>query len=306
MRVAIAGGTGFVGTYLVEALLAQGHSPAVLVRPGSEHKVYKASDCDLITGDINLIGDVVQLLKNCEVAIYNIGILRERRSLGIRFDSLQYQGLVRFADAAKGCRVKRLMLMSANGARANGSPYQDTKYRAEQYALNSGMHVTVFRPSVIFGDPRGAMEIATQLQRDMILSPLPAVGFFNAFGSNRGEFCLSPVHVEDVASAFVNALDDASTVGNTYTLAGPEAITWKEMLRRIAEASGRKKWIMPVPIELMRIVASFLDSIPAFPVTRDQLTMLAEGNTGSADDITALIGQPPRAFDRQNLAYLAN
>ena len=116
---------------------------------------------------------------------------------------------------------------------------------------------------------------------------------------------MSPVHVEDVADAFARALGDSSTIGETYTLAGPEDLSWQEMLRRVAAAAGRDKWIVPMPLELMKLAAALLDGIPAFPVTRDQLTMLAEGNTGDSREIAALIGREPRAFEQQNLSYLA-
>lgn len=304
MRVAIVGGTGFCGAYLVEALLERGHTPVLLVRPGSEDKIRRPTDCDLMAGDVEVIGDLVNLLKNCEAVIYTVGILREYRNSGVTFEALQYRGVVRLAEAAKACRVKRLLLMSANGIKANGTPYQATKFRAEQHALNSGMDVTVFRPSVVFGEPHGTIEIATQLYRDMIAPPLPAIGFFNAFGPNKGEFAMSPVHAVDVADAFASALEDPSTIGNTYTLAGPEELTWREMLRRVAKAAGRNKWILPMPVELMKLLAAVFDRIPAFPVTRDQLTMLAEGNTGDASEIAAVIGRAPRAFDADSLSYL--
>ena len=51
--------------------------------------------------------------------------------------------------------------MSANGVKADGTPYQRTKYQAEEYLRASPLHWTIFQPSVIFGDPRGRMEFAT-------------------------------------------------------------------------------------------------------------------------------------------------
>ena len=77
------------------------------------------------------------------------------------------------------------------------------------------------------------------------------------------------------------------------------------MIRRVASAAGRSKWLVPVPIEAMMVPAALLDWLPAFPVTRDQLRMLAEGNTADPAPLSALIGRAPRAFLSDELAYLA-
>ena len=115
---------------------------------------------------------------------------------------------------------------------------------------------------------------------------------------------MSPVHVEDVADAFVEALADNETIGQTFSLGGPEALTWNSILRRIASAVHRRKWVLPFPIELMTAVALLMDRFTWFPATRDQLRMLAAGNIAEPTDIAALTGRPPRRFDERNLAYL--
>ena len=115
---------------------------------------------------------------------------------------------------------------------------------------------------------------------------------------------MSPVHVEDVAAAFVAALATPATIGRSYAIGGPEILSWTDMLRRIAEAAGKRKLILPMPIAVMRLAATLLDWLPLFPVTRDQLTMLAEGNTADAKTVAELIGHAPRPFSAANLAYL--
>lgn len=304
MRVAIIGGTGFVGTYLTDALRAAGHEPSLLVRAGSEYKVSKSSEPRVITGDIASSEALRSILQGCDAVIYNVGILREFPSRGITFEDSQYQGLVRTVEAAQAAGVKRLLLMSANGVRRPGTPYQETKRRAEEHALDSGLDVTVLRPSVIFGDPQGKMEFATQLYQDMVRPPIPAVGFFSGRSPEEGAIVMSPVHVQDVADAFVAALLNDETIGKTYCLGGPEVLTWTQMLRRIGEATGKRKWILPMPIYLMRIGATLFDWLPFFPVTRDQLTMLEEGNTADPAELKALIGREPRGFTVDSLSYL--
>lgn len=304
MKTAIIGGTGFVGSYIVDALLDAGHEPHVLVRSGSEAKLHRAGECKVTTGDLESPDAVDALVSGCDAVIYNVGILREFPGKGITFEALQYRGAKTVAEAAKRAGVRRFLLMSANGIDSAQTPYQTTKLKAEAMIRDSGLDYTIFRPSVIFGDPRGTMEFATQLYRDMVRVPVPAVGFHTGLSPAHGEVLMSPVHVRDVADAFVNALSDESTVGKCFVLGGPEVVSWPQMLQRIAEAVGKRKLILPMPIGFMKFGATLLDWLPFFPVTKDQLTMLADGNTAEPDDLVSLIGREPMEFSPGNLGYL--
>lgn len=304
MRVAIIGGTGFVGGYLVDALLDAGHEPALLVRPGSESKARRAGDCRNTTGEVSSVDAITGTLDGCDAVIYNVGILRENRRQAVTFEELHFESAVRVIDVARNAGVRRFLLMSSNGICRPGTPYQETKLRAEEYLERSGLDYTILRPSVIFGDPRGNMEIATQLFRDMIRPPIPAVGFHTGLNPAKGPVLMSPVHVRDVADAFARASGDESTIGRRYELAGPEALSWTEMLRRIAAAVDKEKIILPMPIGFMKIGAALFDWLPFFPVTRDQLTMLAQGNVADPGELRALIGRDPAGFTAANLGYL--
>jgi NADH dehydrogenase len=304
MKVAIIGGTGFVGSHLTDALLAAGHDVSLLVREGSEPKVRPSEKICTTTGDIASRAALDAAMEGCLAVIYNVGILREFPRRGITFEVTQYQGLVRTVEAARAAGITRLLLMSANGVKQPGTPYQETKYRAEQFALQSGLDVTVVRPSVIFGDPDGRMEFATQLYNEMVRPPIPAVSFFSGRRPKEGAVIMSPVYVDDVADAFVAVLHNDESIGQTYLLGGPEVLTWQTMVRRIAKATGRTKIILPMPIWIMRIGATLFDWLPFFPVTRGQLTMLEEGNTADPEILRNLIGREPRAFTADSLSYL--
>ena len=304
MRVAVIGGTGFVGEYIVDALIEAGHKASLLVRPGSESKVSRADDCRLIAGSLSDQTSIKEAVAGCDAAIYNVGILRENRDQGITFEAMQYGGVVSVVKSATDAGVKRFLLMSANGIHVPGTPYQETKFRAEQHVEQSGLAYTIFRPSVIFGDPRGKMEIATQLYQDMIRIPIPAVGFHTGLKPSTGAIMMSPVWVKDVADAFVRSLDYSSTVGKGYALGGPQEMSWTEVLECIARTVSKKKLILPMPIALMKVGATLLDWIPAFPITRDQLTMLAEGNTAPDQHLRALIDRDPLPFTPKTLSYL--
>ena len=304
MRVAIIGGTGFVGGHLTDALLAAGHEVSLLVRAGSESKIRQSGRVLTTSGDISSQEALRPVMEGCSAVIYNVGILREFPSRGITFEESQYQGFVRTVEAAREVGIKRLLLMSANGVKQPGTPYQETKFRAEEYARQSGLDVTVLRPSVIFGDPEGKMEFATQLFTDMVRPPIPAVSFFSGRSPAKGTVVMSPVHIDDVASAFVVALENDKTIGQTFALGGPEILSWQTMVRRIAAATGRTKWLLPMPIWITRVGATLFDWLPFFPVTRGQLTMLEEGNTADPEILKQLIGRDLKDFSVDALGYL--
>jgi len=304
MKVAIIGGTGFVGSYIVDALVAAGHLPRLMVRPGHEDRVRHPDGVEIVSGDLANRGDIAAVLDGAEAAIFNVGILREAPSQGITFQALQQDAAIASIDVAQAAGVRRFLLMSANGVNAEGTPYQRTKALAEAHLAGSGLDWTVFRPSVIFGPPRGRMEFATQLCHDLISAPMPAPLFFPGMQLNRaGAFQLSPVHVEDVASAFRIALETRETVGRILHLGGPEALSWRQILTRIARAVHKQKTLLPVPALGVEAAAMLLDRFQQFPITRDQIRMLLQGNTCLPDDLESL-GITPRPFDEAQLAYL--
>ncbi|QTR49136.1 NAD(P)H-binding protein [Candidatus Thiothrix anitrata] len=306
MNISIIGGTGFVGSYIIDTLLDAGHTPRVLVRPGSEYKLRKTEHCVSITGDINNTLALENCLQGADAVIYLIGILREFPTKGITYEESQFRGVERTVAAAQKQGVKHFILMSANGVKAGGTKYQDTKFRAEQCVQASGINWTIFRPSVIFGDPRGHMEFCTQLNKELVQPLIPAPLFFGGLNlMQAGKFQMSPVHVQDVAAAFVAALDNPTAYKRNFTLCGPDAPSWKVIIQTLAQATGRKdKLTLPAPAFAIKLVARVLDRQAWFPITRDQITMLLEGNTCSDSSAWTTFSIQPQRFNVENLAYL--
>ena len=306
MKVALFGGTGFVGTYITEELLNNNHDPVLLVRPGSENKVYLPEKCHVNIGDITDFESIEQTINNTDAVIYNIGIIRQFPKKGITFEAMHFEGARYCMEVAEKLGVKRFILMSANGVKYNGTLYQSTKFLAEQYLKNTELEWTIFRPSLIFGDPKGTQEFCSQLRDDMLSLPLPAPLFFEGLIPwAAGKFEMSPVHIKDVAVFFVKALNNGKTIGKIYELGGPKSYTWIELIDLIAAASGKKKWKIPAPVTPIKLAASIFERFPFFPITKDQLTMLLEGNTCDSTNSFKLFEVDTISFSTENLEYLA-
>ena len=304
MKVALFGGTGFVGSYITRELVREGFIPKVLVQSGSLSKIN--SLCEVVKGDIQNKNAILETMQGAEAVIYTIGIIREFPKKGVTFKELHLNGLKRCLEIALKIGVKRFILMSANGVRPDGTAYQRTKWQADEALKESGLNWTIFRPSLIFGDPggEGRPEFCTQIRDDMLSLPFPAPLFYNGLlPFNAGSFSMSPIHVKNVAEFFVKSIKLKVCEKNIFDLGGPEALTWEEIIHQIALASGKRTWKIPAPVAVIKIAASILDRFKWFPVTRDQLTMLMEGNTVSTnyfDDYSI----NPIKFSMENLEYL--
>jgi len=304
-NIAVFGGTGFVGSYIINELVANGYSSKVLVREGSENKLVQTEHCSIISGEISSIEKIKETIRGTDAVIYLIGIIREFLKKGITFESLHFQGAKRCMEFAQKIGIKRFILMSANGIKPTGTDYQKTKYLAEQCLMDSDMDWTVFRPSLIFGDPQGNVEFCSQLNADMLSLPFPAPLFYEGFvPKNAGKFSMSPIHVKNIAEFFVKALKEKSTFQQIFHLGGTKSFSWKEIISIIAKARGKKKCKLPTPVFPIKMIATFFDKFPWFPITRDQLTMLLEGNTCDSEKLYDKFNIEPIKFSIQNLSYL--
>ena len=196
--------------------------------------------------------------------------------------------------------------MSANGVKKNGTGYQSSKYQAEEYLKKSKLDYTIFRPSLIFGESKSKehKEFCIELKKDILTPPIPAPLFYKGFFPlNAGKFKLSPIHVQNVADFFVKSIKMQEVIGKTYNLGGKNSFNWSEIIDLISESARIKKWKIPVPVSIISLAAILFDRFNWFPITKEQLLMLVEGNVVNKHffdnfDINAI------DFNLGNLSYL--
>lgn len=300
MKVFVTGGSGFVGGYVLRALQKSGHSIRVLIRPGSEDKLPFLEGVEIAHGDVTDPVPWRERLKGIDAVIHLVGIIREFPERGVTFERMHYEATMSVLEAAVRAGVGRFLHMSANGASDAGlSAYQTTKWRAERLVEASGVGWTIFRPSVIFGDPGGKMEFASELAKVIASAPVMPI-----FGD--GKYRLQPVFVEDVAACFVKALDSQQATGQLYHLGGADELSYEEIVQTIGKAVGKiRTRTIKAPFWMVRPVASLLGGYRWFPVTADQLDMLRAGNVCPETHYREAFGVEPARFSYQNLGYLS-
>ncbi|MDD2851522.1 MAG: complex I NDUFA9 subunit family protein [Desulfuromonadaceae bacterium] len=292
MRIFVAGGTGFVGEYLVRELLANGHSIRLLVHGRS----IITEGVERIPGDVTSRKSFAPALEGCDAVINLVGIIREFPLRGITFARLHQQATANLLTAAADNGVRRYLQMSALGTRPGAvSAYHRTKWQAEQAVRDCSREWTIFRPSLIFGPHDSFINMLARQMR--LAQVMPVIG--------SGSYRLQPIHADDVARCFARALILPETVGQTYELCGADRLSYEELLDLIAAALGRPKpWKPHLPLELMKLAIPLLQNIPQFPITRDQLQMLLEENIGG-DEWQKVFGFTPRGVREGIAEYLS-
>jgi uncharacterized protein YbjT (DUF2867 family) len=109
------------------------------------------------------------------------------------------------------------------------------------------------------------------------------------------------VWVEDLATAVVKSLDDASTIHQDLEIGGPEVLAIAEIEKRTLQAIGAKRKLIPFPLPLLRVVVAAMGLLPAPPVTSSLLDLLAVDNTTRNNAIGRFVAQP-KPFTAENAA----
>jgi len=267
MKIFIAGATGFVGGHLIRELLRRGHQ-LVLLSHGAP-----AADqpgISYVKGDVTDLESYLPAVKGCDAVINLVGIIREFPGKGITFERLHVEATACMVAAAQRSGVLRYLQMSALGTRLDAiSGYHRTKWRGEELVRASGLAWSIFRPSLIFG-PKDAF--VNMLAANLRLAPvMPTMG--------DGSYRLQPIHADDVARCYAEALERPETAGQTYELCGVDRLSYRDLLDAIAEALGKgHPWKPALPLTIMKPIIKVLQGISAFPITSDQLQMLLEEN----------------------------
>ena len=89
-----------------------------------------------------------------------------------------------------------------------------------------------------------------------------------------------------------------------FRLGGLDKVSWKEMIKTISKAVGKKKFAIAAPVMVVKIIATFFKYFKWFPVTPEQLTMIMEDNTCESKELFDNLKINPIPYNVENLSYL--
>lgn len=294
--VCVLGGSGFVGGAIVAKLDAAGYRVKVLTRrrEAAKHLILlpnvQVVECDVL--DYHALN--VEL-RGADAVINLIGILQQSQRTS--FNTIHHQLPGQLANICADLNIARLLHMSSLGASKDApSQYLQSKAAGEEalQAFNSKLNITVFKPSIIFGRCDSFINLFASL-----IKHLPVI----ALAKPNAKF--QPVWVEDVASCFVNALENTDTYGKTYELAGPKVYSFRELLKVIMNTIGIQRPIIGLNNKLSYAQAWLMEILPGQLMSRDNVKSM-EVDSISSQPFPAFLGGAPTALEAVIPEYLTN
>jgi uncharacterized protein YbjT (DUF2867 family) len=265
MKIAITGGTGFIGRHLGNRLAAEGHEVLLMAR--RNRRLSEGLSTSVVTTDLSNPGLLAEVIRGCDAVAHCAGINRELGSQTYR--RVHIEGTRNVLAAARQAGVKKVVLMSFLRARPNcGSPYHESKWMAEESVRNSGIDFTIIRAGIVYG--RGD-HMLDHLSRALYTFPL-----FAMVGLKEKE--IRPLAVEDLVRVMRAAIVDNRLNRQTIAVTGPEQLYLSEAVNRVAAVIGRKARMVPAPLWFHYSLAYLLEFSMKIPlIARAQVRILSEG-----------------------------
>ncbi len=285
MRVAITGGSGFVGSHTARALLGAGHEVVLAFR--GTRRVTPRYGLSIARADVVDGHGLTEAFAGCDAVVHLVAIIREKGKQ--TFDSVIRRGTENVVSAAAAAGIGHLVYVSAIGADPDPRfPYHYSKWLAEQAVRISGIPFTILRPSLIFGPGDGFFTTLRGLVRYSI-PVLPVAG--------DGGALFQPISVDDVVRCITISLERGPAL-RQIEIGGPEQLTYDEIIDVIHDAIGAGMRIKAhIPVAALMPVAAVMDRVlPNPPVTPAQLRMLARHNITRIDAVPTAFGFAPSSF----------
>ena len=285
MRVAVAGGSGFVGAGIVVELHRRGENVVVLSHRPERARATLPDEVEAHKADVADPQSLGPGLAGCEALVISLAFPNspmESPRRGYTFDAVDAAGTERLVASAQAAGVRRIVYISGAGAAADAPRHWfRAKARAEAAVTGSGLEYTIIRPTWVYGPDDVALNRFLGFARWLPFVPL----------TGSGNQQLSPVFIDDVGRLAADAVRSDSARNQVFELGGPETLSMREIIRTALRVSGRRRPLLPAPAILLKLGAWPLQFLPSPPLTPNAVDFV---NQPATVDTGPLLARMPR------------
>lgn len=277
-RAHVTGGSGFLGGFVIRRLIEEGYEVSALARSDAAAAGIGELGATPLAGDL----DAEDSLRGAFKA--------SAPSTLVNLASLGFGHAPTIVRAAEAAGLQRAIFVSTTAIFTKlNAPSKVVRTEAEDTIRASGLDWTIVRPTMIYGTPgdRNMWRLLRQVRRVPVV-PMPSGG------SNLQQ----PVHVADLAQAIVASMQTDVAIGKAYDVAGPEALTFRQVVSSAGAAVGRSPTALPLPARpVIRALTRLEATGRTAPLKAEQIERLIEDKVFDISEAVADLGFSPRSFD---------
>jgi len=266
-QVLVTGATGYIGGRLVPRLLEQGYRVRCLVRSAAKLQARRWSAdprVEVVEGNVGDGGALVRALAGCDAAYY---LVHSMIVAGEAYAERDRELAERFGSSAATAGVARIIYLGGLGEEGDGlSRHLSSRRQVEAALAAGGVPVTTLRAAMIIGSGSASFEILRYLVERLPVMVTP----------RWVRTPSQPIAVRNVLHYLVAVLETPATTGRALDIGGPDILTYRELMQRMAAALGlRRRLIIGVPVLTPRLSSLWIHLVT--PVSHRIARPLAEG-----------------------------
>lgn len=287
----VTGATGYVGSRLVQRLVAEGRPVRALARDPA--RLRPPAGVEVARGDILGGAGVQAALDGCSVAYYLVHSMEAVTAGAVDdFAARDRHAATRFAAAATAAGVERVVYLGGV-APATGVPsaHIASRVEVEQILLAGAPGATALRASILIGAQSSSFRILVRLIERLRLLPLPA------WRVNRTQ----PIAERDAVEFLARTPTTPATTGRSLDIAGPDVVSYGEMIERIADHMGVGRMPLDLGVSLTPPASAFVSAVTGQPLelVRPLMESLEHDLLPrDPDEAPRLYGIAPLSFER--------
>jgi NADH dehydrogenase len=239
--ILLTGATGLIGSALLRRLTATGEPVRCLIRDPRRLGNQRVR-VQIALGDLADPQSFRHALRGVSTVVHLAAAIRDQPSGSI--EELNAVATWRMVQAAERVGVERFVFFSALHATTfNRARFMRAKALAERAVLDSGLRHTVFAPSIVYAPGDHWLTLLERLALLLPVMPVPGAG----------RTLYQPIWADDVADCVMAVLDGtAADGGDRYELAGPDTLSYRDIVELALRSFGRRRPIVPVPMALVK------------------------------------------------------
>jgi dihydroflavonol-4-reductase len=254
--ILVTGGTGFIGTHLLETLVAKGEAVRALVRPTRVARVLPAG-VETVYGDLAGNAGLAEALHGADAVIHLAGVTKALRTEDYYTGNVRATEQLAQAMAGRGMRLVHVSSLAAIGPATAGVPlaedaephplthYGKSKLEAERVVRRLAPDAVIVRPPVVYG-PRDTdvFQLLKSISKGLVLEIA------------GGERWFSAIYVKDLVQGLLAAVTAPRAAGRAYFLAHAKPVSWGQLGASAARIMKRTPRVLTVPFAVANAVGA--------------------------------------------------